>query len=201
MIPLPSCFLDKPLFAQLAANSSCTHGSVVHARFQRRNGPIRALCADSGVLITGETGRGLQPEILALGHHIGVLHRSVKRPKFNSADRFLWAGLYGVWNNWWSTCCSSKLRLSSAGIERAFARFGLGKFAVASGGDLYLEFNSTKQPGMLAPLSQLAARSMVSGPGFEASGKVVSAVDKREMRKGLRKVSKLAALFGIVLFG
>jgi hypothetical protein len=61
--------------------------------------------------------------------------------------------------------------------------------------------NSAKQPGMLAPLSQLAARSVVSGPGFEASAKVVSTVDEREMRKGLRKVSKLAALFGIVLFG
>jgi hypothetical protein len=54
---------------------------------------------------------------------------------------------------------------------------------------------------MLAPLSQLAARLVVSGPGFDASAKVVSAVDEREMRKGLRKVSKLAALFGIVLFG
>jgi hypothetical protein len=123
MIPLPSCFLDKPLFAQLAANSSCTHGSVVHARFQRRNGPIRALCADSGVLITGETGRGLQPEILALGHHIGVLHRSVKRPKFNSADRFLWAGLYGVWNNWWSTCCSFKASIVIGGHRKGFRPF------------------------------------------------------------------------------
>ena len=76
------------------------------------------------------------------------------------------------------------------GHRKAFARFGLGKFAVASGGDLCHEFtNSTKQRGMLAPLSQLAARSMISGPGFEASGKVVSAVDEREMRKGLRKVS------------
>jgi len=39
-------------------------------------------------------------EILALRHQIGVLHRSVKRPKFNPADRFLWAGLCAVWNDW-----------------------------------------------------------------------------------------------------
>jgi hypothetical protein len=33
----------------------------------------------------------LQLEILALRHQIGVLQRSVKRPKLNPADRLLWA--------------------------------------------------------------------------------------------------------------
>jgi hypothetical protein len=42
----------------------------------------------------------LQLEILALRHQLGVLHRSVKRPKLNPADRFLWAGLCAVWNDW-----------------------------------------------------------------------------------------------------
>jgi putative transposase len=42
----------------------------------------------------------LQLEILALRHQLGVFQRSVKRPKLTSADRFLWAGLCAVWNDW-----------------------------------------------------------------------------------------------------
>ena len=39
------------------------------------------------------TRAALQLEILALRHQIGVLQRSVKRPKLTAADRFLWAWL------------------------------------------------------------------------------------------------------------
>jgi hypothetical protein len=42
----------------------------------------------------------LQLEILALRHQLGVLQRSVKRPKLTAADRFLWAWLCRVWNDW-----------------------------------------------------------------------------------------------------
>jgi hypothetical protein len=42
----------------------------------------------------------LQLEILALRHQLGVLQRSVKRPKLSPADRFLWAWLSSVWNGW-----------------------------------------------------------------------------------------------------
>src|SRR5260370_34332976 len=42
----------------------------------------------------------LQLEILALRHQLGVLQRSVKRPKFNRFDRFLWAWLCGAWAEW-----------------------------------------------------------------------------------------------------
>jgi putative transposase len=44
----------------------------------------------------------LQLEILTLRHQIGVLQRSVRRPKLNPADRLLWAWLYSVWNDWQS---------------------------------------------------------------------------------------------------
>jgi putative transposase len=44
----------------------------------------------------------LQLEILALRHQIGVLQRSVKRPKLTSADRLLWAWLCSVWQDWQS---------------------------------------------------------------------------------------------------
>ena len=33
-------------------------------------------------------------------HQIGVLQRSVKRPKLTAADRFLWVWLPSVWNGW-----------------------------------------------------------------------------------------------------
>jgi hypothetical protein len=44
----------------------------------------------------------LQLEILALRHQLGVLQRSVKRPKLTPADRWLWAWLCAVWNDWQS---------------------------------------------------------------------------------------------------
>jgi transposase InsO family protein len=45
----------------------------------------------------------LQLEILALRHQLGVLQRSVKRPKLTPADRFLWAWLCAVWKDWQSS--------------------------------------------------------------------------------------------------
>ena len=42
----------------------------------------------------------LQLEILALRHQIGVLPRSVKRPKLTASDRFLWSWLSSVWHGW-----------------------------------------------------------------------------------------------------
>ena len=45
----------------------------------------------------------LQLEILALRHQLGVLQRSVKRPKLTPTDRLLWAWLCAVWNDWQSS--------------------------------------------------------------------------------------------------
>jgi hypothetical protein len=45
----------------------------------------------------------LQLEMLALRHQLGVLQRSVKRPKLTPADRLLWAWLCAVWNDWQSS--------------------------------------------------------------------------------------------------
>jgi putative transposase len=42
----------------------------------------------------------LHLEILALRHQIGVLQRSVKRPKLTPADRLLWAWLSTAWRDW-----------------------------------------------------------------------------------------------------
>src|SRR5258708_26377599 len=45
----------------------------------------------------------LHLENLALRPQLGVLRRSVKRPKLNPADRLLWAWLCEVWNDWRSS--------------------------------------------------------------------------------------------------
>ena len=42
----------------------------------------------------------LQAEILALRHQLGVLQRSVKRPKLSTTDRLLWVWLSSVWSDW-----------------------------------------------------------------------------------------------------
>src|SRR5260221_10719082 len=42
----------------------------------------------------------LQLENLALRHQLGVLRRSVKRPKLTSADRLLWGWLSESWSDW-----------------------------------------------------------------------------------------------------
>ena len=42
----------------------------------------------------------LHLENLALRHQLGVLRRSVKRPKLTSADRFVWTWLCEVWSDW-----------------------------------------------------------------------------------------------------
>ena len=42
----------------------------------------------------------LHLENLALRHQLGVMCRSVKRPKLTSADRLLWAWLCEAWSDW-----------------------------------------------------------------------------------------------------
>jgi putative transposase len=49
---------------------------------------------------TFKSRAALHLENLALRHQLGVLHRSVRRPKLNPADRLLWAWLCEVWNDW-----------------------------------------------------------------------------------------------------
>jgi transposase InsO family protein len=52
-------------------------------------------------LLSMACGRAaLQLEIFALRHQLGVLQRSVKRPKLTTADRLLWVGLSRVWKDW-----------------------------------------------------------------------------------------------------
>jgi len=65
----------------------------------------------------------LQLEILALRHQIGVLQRSVQRPKLTPADRFLWVWLSSAWNGW-----PSRLFICKAATVINWQRKGFGLF-------------------------------------------------------------------------
>ena len=69
------------------------------------------------------TCAALQLEILALRHQIGVLQRSVKRPKLTAADRCLWAWLSSVWNGW-----ESRVSIVKAATVIGWQRKGFGLF-------------------------------------------------------------------------
>ena len=63
----------------------------------------------------------LQLEILALRHQIGVLQRSVKRPKLTPADRLLWVWLATVWYDW-----KSRAFIMAAAYQHPAVTFPLG---------------------------------------------------------------------------
>jgi hypothetical protein len=56
--------------------------------------------ADSRCVGHLKSRAALQLENLALRHQLGVLQRSVKRPKLAPADRILWVWLCAVWSGW-----------------------------------------------------------------------------------------------------
>src|SRR5690606_23409398 len=51
-------------------------------------------------LVFIQTRRKLAIEVLALRHQLGVLKRSVKRPRLTDADRGLWVCLSRRWARW-----------------------------------------------------------------------------------------------------
>ena len=82
---------------------------------------LSALFASS--LSVFRTRASLQLEILALRHQLGVLQRSVKKPKLNRFDRCLWAWLYGAWAEW-----RSALRIVKPATVIAWHREGFRLF-------------------------------------------------------------------------
>src|SRR5438477_9545725 len=65
----------------------------------------------------------LQLENLALRHQLGVLRRSVKRPKLTSADRLLWTWLCAVWSDWRSALVIVKPETVIAWHRKGFRLF------------------------------------------------------------------------------
>ena len=70
-----------------------------------------------------KTRAALQLENLALRHQLGVLHRSVKKPKLTPFDRLLWAWLCGVWADWRSALIVVKSKTVIAWHWKGFRLF------------------------------------------------------------------------------
>ena len=79
-----------------------------------------------------QTRAALQLEILALRHQIGVLQRSVKRPSLTPVDRFLWAWLGSVWNDWEARVSIIKAATVIGWQRKGFGLFWSWKFAAPS---------------------------------------------------------------------
>jgi putative transposase len=72
---------------------------------------------------TFKSRAALHVENLALRHQLGVLHRSVKRPKLTPPDRLLWAWLCQLWNNWRTALVIVKPDTVIAWHRRSFRLF------------------------------------------------------------------------------
>ena len=95
-------------------------------------GPLTALVAALSSVF--KTRAALQLENLALRHQLGVLHRSVKKPKLTPLDRLLWAWLCGVWADWRSALIVVKPEAVIDWHRKGFRCFGHGRFGTASPG-------------------------------------------------------------------
>jgi putative transposase len=60
---------------------------------------------------------------LRLRHQLGVLHRSVRRPKLTPPDRLLWAWVCAVWNDWRSALVIVKPDTVVAWHRKSFRLF------------------------------------------------------------------------------
>ena len=65
----------------------------------------------------------LQLENLALRHQLGVLRRSVRRPRLTLADRLLWTYICDVWSDWRSALVIVKPETVIAWHRKAFRLF------------------------------------------------------------------------------
>src|SRR6266852_9121755 len=63
---------------------------------------------------TFKSRAALHLENLALRHQLGILRRSVKRPKLTPADRLLWAWLCEVWDFHCDTTVTETTRHTTA---------------------------------------------------------------------------------------
>jgi hypothetical protein len=73
----------------------------------------------------------VQLEILALRHRLGVLQRSVKRPKLTSSDRLLWVWLCRIWPGWRSALIIVQPDTVIAWHRKGFRLFGSGRVIAA----------------------------------------------------------------------
>jgi putative transposase len=73
-----------------------------------------------GVAALLKARAALQLENIALRHQLGVLQRSVKRPRLHASDRLFWVCLSRVWSDWRSTLAIVKPDTVVAWHRKAF---------------------------------------------------------------------------------
>lgn len=84
-------------------------------------GTVRVLGTSASLAFKSRAA--LQLENLALRHQLGVLQRSLKRPKLTPLDRLLWAWLGGVWSDWRAALIIVKPETVIAWHRRGFRLF------------------------------------------------------------------------------
>ena len=94
---------------------------VLHQFFRLALSALHVVAASASAAFKSRST--LQLENLALRHQLGVLRRSVKRPKLAFADRLLWAWLYEVWNDWRSSLVIVKSETVIAWHRKGFRLF------------------------------------------------------------------------------
>ena len=94
---------------------------ILHQLLRSTLNTLQVLAA--AVSVTFKSRAALQLENLALRHQLGVLQRSVKRPKLAPADRLLWVWLCAVWSGWRSALIIVKPNTVIAWHRRSFRLF------------------------------------------------------------------------------
>ncbi len=106
----------------LSENPQLIHNPDVSLR--RRLPPASLLWAlIASIRDSFRSRAALQIEILALRHQLGVLQRSVKRPRLTKSDRYFWAWLSQSWANWRSVIVIVKPETVLAWQRRSFRLF------------------------------------------------------------------------------
>ena len=86
--------------------------------------PLPVLCAFIASIRDSFRSRAaLQIEIVALRHQLGVLQRSVKRPRLTKMDRFFWIWLSQAWPDWRSAIVIVKPETVLAWQRKSFRLF------------------------------------------------------------------------------
>ena len=94
---------------------------ILHQLLRSTLNTLHVLAA--AVSATFKSRAALQLENLALGHQLGVLQRSLKRPKLAPPDRLLWVWLCAVWSGWRSALIIVKPNSVIAWHRKSFRLF------------------------------------------------------------------------------
>jgi len=94
---------------------------VLHPSLRLALSTLHVLAAAASAVFKSRAA--LHLENLALRHQLGVLHRSVKRPRLTAFDRLLWAWLTQAWADWRSALVIVKPETVVAWHRKGFRLF------------------------------------------------------------------------------